>query len=249
MSHLQINDNTAFVTGANRGIGRAIVDALLTRGIAKVYAGARKVESLDDLVAQHPGRVVPVALDVTVAEQVQAAAALAGDVRILFNNAGVALGGNPTDADIVDNARQEMEVNFFAPLRLVQQFAPILTNNGGGAVVNVASVAGLTNFPFFFTYSASKAAAHSLTQGARILLAGSGIALHGVYPGPVDTDMAEDLDMDKASSADVANAILDGLEAGRDDIFPDAFAEDFGKQFQASPKASEQAIAAMVAQG
>lgn len=248
MSDTQINGNTALVTGANRGIGRAIVEALLDRGVAKVYAGARNTESLDDLVKEHGDRVVPVALDVTNDEQVKAAAALAGDTRLLVNNAGVALGGNLTDEGIVDVARKEMEVNYLAPLRLLQHFAPLLASNGGGAVVNVASVAGLTNFPFFPTYSASKAAAHSLTQATRILLKGQNISSFGVYPGPVDTDMAEDLEMDKATPQDVANAILDGIEAGREDIFPDAFADNFAQQFLASPKAAEAAIAAMVAE-
>jgi short-subunit dehydrogenase len=141
-----------------------------------------------------------------------------------------------------------MEVNYFAPLRLLQHFAPVLGSSGGAAIVNVASIAGLSNFPFYPTYSASKAAAHSLTQAARALLADQNIAVHGVYPGPVDTDMSKDIEMDKATPQNVANAILDGVEAGMADIFPDAFAVSFGEQFQASPKASEEQLAAMIAQ-
>ncbi len=248
MSETRINGNVALVTGANRGIGRAITEELLERGAAKVYAAARKPETLADLGERYGDRVVVLELDVTHADQVGSAVEKAGDIRILINNAGVAVGGGLTDEGIVDAARQEMEVNYFGPLQLLQRFAPILGGNGGGAIVNVTSIAGLSNFPFYPTYSASKAAAHSLTQAARALLAGQGTSVHGVYPGPVDTDMSKDIDMEKASPNDVANAILDGLEAGTADIFPDSFAEDFGLQFQTSPKASEEQLAAMLAQ-
>lgn len=248
MSETRIQGNVAFVTGANRGIGRAITEALLERGAEKVYAAARKPEALADLATRHGDRLVPIELDVTDADQVRAAAETAADVRILFNNAGVAVGGGLTDDGILDAARLEMEVNYFAPLHLLQRFAPILGRNGGGTIVNLSSIAGLSSFPFFPTYSASKAAAHSLTQAARALLAAQNTAVHGVYPGPVDTDMAKEIEMDKASPSDVANAILDGVESGASDIFPDAFAVGFGQQFQTSPKASEEQLAAMLAQ-
>lgn len=248
MSKKTIKGTVAFVTGANRGIGRAITEALLDRGVEKVYAAARKPEAVADLIERHGARVVAIELDVTDGDQIRAAAGVAGDVELLINNAGLAVGGGLADDDIVDAARREMEVNYFGSLRLLQRFAPILGRNGGGTVINVSSIAGLSNFPFYPTYSASKAAAHSLTQAARALLAGQGTSVHGVYPGPVDTDMSKDIDMEKASPADVAAAIVDGVESGVADIFPDAFAESFGKQFQASPKASEAELAAMVAQ-
>lgn len=247
MPEAEIKGNVALVTGANRGIGRAIVEELLARGAEKVYAGARKPEALADLSDRYGDRVVALELDVTDAGQVRAAVEQATDIGLLVNNAGVAVGGGLTDEGIVDAARQEMEVNYFAPLRLLQGFAPILGQNGGGAVVTVSSIAGLSSFPFYPTYSASKAAAHSLTQAARALLAAQNTKVHGVYPGPVDTDMSKDIDMDKASPSDVADAILDGVEAGAADIFPDSFAEGFGLQFQSSPKASEEQLAAMIA--
>ena len=166
-------------------------------------------------------------------------------MRLLINNAGVAIAtGFATSAD-VDNARQEMEVNYFGPLQLIGQLAPTLAKNGGGAIVTVGSVAGLTNLPIIPTYSASKGALHSLTQAARILLAAQGTAVFGVYAGPVDTDMSRSLQFPKAQPRDVANAILNAIEAGRTDIFPDPFAIEFGRQFEASPKAAEQQIAAM----
>jgi NAD(P)-dependent dehydrogenase (short-subunit alcohol dehydrogenase family) len=248
MPQVTINGNVAFVTGANRGIGRAITEALLARGATKVYATARRPDSLADLVELYEDRVVPLELDVTDASHVERAAARAGDAGILVNNAGVAVGGGLTDENIIDAARAEMEVNYFAPLRLLQRFAPALARNGGGAIVNVASVAGLSNFPFLPTYSASKAATHSLTQAARALLAAQNTTVFGVYPGPVDTDMSRDIDLDKARPADVAKAILDGIETGTVDIYPDSFASDFGEQFEISPKASEEQLAAMIAE-
>lgn len=241
-----IEGTVALVTGANRGIGRAITEALLDGGAAKVYGGARKLESLGDLARDSGGRLVPVRLDVTDAGHVDAVVGTAGDVRLLVNNAGVALGPDITAEDAVDKARQEMDVNYFAPLELSRRLAPALA--GGGAIVNVASVGGLTNFPSFPTYSASKAAAHSLTQGLRILLGAQGTSVFGVYPGPVDTDMARGIELDKASPRDVADAILASVAAGDEDIFPDPFAEQFGQQYAASPKASERQIAEMVAE-
>ena len=248
MSATHIEGTTALVTGANRGIGRAITEALLERGAAKVYATARDPRQLNDLVERYGDRVEAVELDVTDADRVAKVVARATDVRIVINNAGIALVQDLAEDDVVERARQEMEVNYFAPLRLVTELAPTLAHNGGGAVVNLASVAGLTNFPFFPTYSASKAAIHSLTQAIRVLLAGQETSVFGVYPGPVDTDMASDLEMDKTAPEDVASAILDAVEAGREDVFPDPFAVGFGEQFQVSPKESERQIAAMVAE-
>ncbi len=245
MKGKKIEGSVALVTGANRGIGKAITERLLERGATKVYAGARDPQALAGMKEKYGDRVVPLRLDVTDDSHINEAVSTAADVQLLVNNAGVAQGQDLTAKEIVEQARNEMEVNYFAPLNLLQQFAPALKRNGGGFVVNVSSVGGLTNFPFYPTYSASKAAIHSLTQGARMLLAARGTSVAGVYPGPVDTDMACGIDLEKATPQDVANAILDGVEAGREDIFPDPFAEHFGQQYQTSPKESERQIAAM----
>jgi len=248
MCAVRISGTTALVSGANRGIGRSITEALLERGAAKVYAGARNPAEVAEFEDRFPGRVQPLELDVTDRAQVRKAARTAGDVKLLVNNAGVALATNLTDDTVYDQARHEMEVNYFGLLDLLLRFAPTLGGNGGGAVVNIGSVASLSNFPGFPTYSASKAAVHSLTQAARMLLGGNGITIVGVYPGPVDTRLAKDIPMEKPAPREVATAILDGLEAGRQEIFPDAFAADFGKTFHASPKAAERRIAEVIAQ-
>lgn len=248
MSGRKIEGSVALVTGASRGIGRALTEALVKRGAKRVYAAARDPKTLEDLVRRHDGRVVTLRLDVTNSDQVAQVARTAGDTDLLFNNAGVVEAKGLAGEDLVERARREMEVNYLAPLRLLLGFADGLATRKG-AVINVSSVAGLTNFAFFPTYSASKAAIHSLTQGARALFAARGVSVIGIYPGPVDTDMAKEIALEKASPDSVAEAILDGIEAGSEDVFPDPFAATFGAQFESSPKASERQVAAMVAAG
>jgi NAD(P)-dependent dehydrogenase (short-subunit alcohol dehydrogenase family) len=244
MKAQRIEGAIALVTGANRGIGRALTEALLARGVRKIYATARNPDTLRDLRDE---RVVSLRLDVTDVDEIRAAGEAASDVELVFNNAGLLLATGIADSNVLDHARREMEVNYFGPLQLLHRLAPTLAWNGGGAVVNIGSAAGLTNVPFFPTYSASKAALHSLTQAARILLGAQGTSVFGVYAGPVDTDMVRGLTLPKTSPRDVALAILDGIEAGHEDIFPDPFAVDFGRRFESSPKASERQIAAMTA--
>jgi NAD(P)-dependent dehydrogenase (short-subunit alcohol dehydrogenase family) len=243
MKAQRIEGAVALVTGASRGLGQALTEALLSRGVKKVYASARDPEALRDL---HDDRLVALRLDVTDADQIRAAAEAAPDVDLVFNNAGVLLGYGIADAMVLGHARREMEVSYFGPLQLLQCMAPILAGNGGGSVVNIVSAAGLSNVAFFPTYSASKAALHSLTQAARVLLGRQGTSVFGVYAGPIDTDMVRELALPKTSPRDVAFAILHGIEAGQEDIFPDPFAVDFGRQFESSPKASERQNAAMV---
>jgi NAD(P)-dependent dehydrogenase (short-subunit alcohol dehydrogenase family) len=240
----RIEGVVALVTGANRGLGRALTEALLARGVRKVYAAARTPATLG---TPRDARLVPLTLDVTDAEQIRTAVAAVSDVALVINNAGVVLNAEIAGATVIERARQEMDVNYFGALRLLQGLAPILAKNGGGAIVNIGSAAGLSNVPLFPTYSASKAALHSLTQAARVLLGAQGTSVFGVYPGPVDTDMVRELAMPKASPRDVAQAVLDGLEAGQEDIFPDSFAQDFARQFESSPKNAERQMAAMVA--
>lgn len=248
-SELQIHGRVALVTGANRGIGRAIVEALLARGARKVYAAARKPEALAGLVAASEGRVVALRLDITNAADVHDAVAQADDVDLLVNNAGVvshAFGGFE-DAAWLDAAPQEFETNVVGTLRVSQAFAPVLARHGGGTIANVISVAGLVGIPLVLSYSSSKAALHSITQTTRQLLRGQGTFVAGVYHGPVDTDMAERLPVTKISAANVAKAILDGLEQGLEEIYPDPFAADYGDIYAVNPKGLEGRVAAMSA--
>jgi NAD(P)-dependent dehydrogenase (short-subunit alcohol dehydrogenase family) len=243
METQRIEGSVALVTGANRGLGRALTEALLIRGARKVYATARDPRAI---TIQGDARLIPLRLDVTDDDQIREVAELASDVELLINNAGVALPGGIADSTALEHARREIDVNYLGPLRLLHHLAPSLAKNGGGAVVNVGSIGGLTSLPLAPTYSGSKAALHSLTQAARALLRAQGTAVVGVYPGPVDTDMSRELAEPKASPRDVAFAILDGLDAGHEDIFPDAFAAEFARQFAASPKESERQMAATI---
>lgn len=243
---LRIEGRVALVTGANRGIGRALAEALLGRGAAKVYAAARRTDSLAGLVAQAPDRVVPLRLDVTQALQVRQAALKAGEVDLLVNNAAIlghAFAGFE-DPIWLDAARQEYETNVVGALRVSQAFAPVLARNGGGTIVNVSSVAGLVGMPPVLTYSSTKAALHSLTQSTRQMLRDQGTRVVGVYPGPVETEMAAELPLEKTSPEAVAANILDGLELGQEEIYPDPFAAAFGHTYAVDPKGVERELLA-----
>jgi len=241
MHKVPIKDLVVFVTGAGRkrGIGRALVEEAIKRGAKKVYVTARHVSQLDDLVAQFQGKVVSVELDVTNLEQIQRVAQEANDTQVLINNAGVAeLSGCIHNYD-EKTARQELEVNYFSPLHLIKAFSKNLIKNNNGAIVNVISIAGLTPSPLHVTYSASKAALHSLTQAVRREMMQYAIPVFGIYPGPIDTDMAEGIDVKKESPANVAIRVFDGMEQGVIDITTDALSDNFVSYLQKDPKAIE----------
>jgi NAD(P)-dependent dehydrogenase (short-subunit alcohol dehydrogenase family) len=183
---MNIQGAISFVTGANRGIGKADVEALVKAGASRIYATARSIESLKDIVAIAPDRIIPIALDITNPEQVNEAAQKAQDVTLLINNAGVLGAGGLFVDNSVEIAQWEMNTNYFGTLSMVRAFAPILKSNGGGAIVNILSVVSVANAPVFSSYSASKAALNSLTQGIRAELASQGTQVIGVFPGPVD---------------------------------------------------------------
>ena len=208
---MNITGKTVLVTGANRGIGRALVDEALKRGARRVYAGTRQPLTHPD------ARVTPLTLDVTNAAQIQAAVEKVASLDILINNAGVALYDDLSDRAVIE---QHLAVNLFGPYSMMQAFLPLLTRSRG-AIVNVLSVAALAPFAPIAAYSISKAAALSLTQSLRVLLAARGVRVHAVLPGPVDTDMSRGIDIPKSSAESVAQGILDGVERGDEEIFPD----------------------------
>jgi len=210
---MQLHNTIAFVTGANRGIGRAIVTALLARGAKKVYAASRTPTAYDD------PRVVPVTLDITDPAQVHAAASSASDTRLLVNNAGVLASLSVLTAEPAQLQR-DLDVNVHGPLAVVRAFAPQLIANRG-AIANVLSVVALANMPPVGGYSASKAAAWSITQALRGELGPKGVRVHAVFPGPVETEMSKGIDLPKTPADEVARAILDGIEKDALDIAPD----------------------------
>ncbi|UUX50723.1 SDR family oxidoreductase [Nisaea acidiphila] len=235
----KLNGTTALVTGANRGIGKAFVEALIEAGASRIYAGARKPETLDALVAAHGDRVVPVTLDVTRPEQVRTAAEELTDISVLINNAGIARFEGLVAPGDSEAARAEMETNYFGLLNMVQAFAPVLKANGGGAIVNLASIVSHFSFPGAGSYSASKAAVHSLTQGIRGELRAQGTLVVGVYPGPIDTDMGAAIEMEKTPPSEVAKAVLAAVDAGTEDVYPDLMSQEMHRSYWADPKAFE----------
>jgi len=244
MSGVSIKDKVVLVSGSNRGIGKSFAVQALKMGAKKVYAAARDESKLTELVTKYGDKIVPITLDVTNQDQVTAAAAAADDVEVLINNSGVASGGQIVAKSGESGKRLEMEVNYFGIMKMCVAFAPILKANGGGAIVNILSVSGLSSFAFAPGYSASKAAGRSLTQALRVELAQQDTLVSGVFPGPVDTDMAKGIPMDKVSPDSVAIHVYEEIAKGSEDIYPDPFAVQFAASVQADFKAVEKANAA-----
>jgi NAD(P)-dependent dehydrogenase (short-subunit alcohol dehydrogenase family) len=208
---MKIENKTILITGANRGIGRALVNEALKRGAKKVYAGTRGTLQHAD------SRVVPLTLDVTNPSQIQRAVDEVGDLDVLINNAGVAIYDDLSDLEVVE---RHLAVNFLGVLKMTNAFLPALRRSKG-AILNNLSLAGLAPLPVIPSYSISKAATFNLTQSLGALLAGEGIAVHAVVLGPVDTDMNRGFEIPKASPEAAAAGIFDGMERGEEDIFPD----------------------------
>lgn len=209
---VSIQGSTVVVTGGQRGLGKAIVEEVLQRGAAKVYATARAPRPSDD------PRVVSLALDVTDAESVAALADNARDAQIVFNNAGI-VGGHSLLGSDIEEIREVFETNYFGALRVAKAFAPILADNGGGALVDIHSV--LSWLGGYGAYGASKAALWSATNSLRIELESQGTLVTGVHLGFTDTDMIADIDAPKNDPRDVARAIVDGVESGAAEVLAD----------------------------
>ena len=235
---MTIEDKVVLVTGANRGIGQALVEEALRRGARRVYAGTRQP------LAHPDERVTALMLDVTNAAQIQAAVEAVESLDILINNAGVALYDDLSDRATIE---QHLAVNLFGTYAVTQAFLPLLTQSRG-AIVNGLSLAAFASLPIIPAYSISKAASFSLSQSLRALLAGQGVSVHSVMTGPTDTEMSRGLDVPKASPESVARAIFDGVENGEEDIFPDPMSQSMAESWRGgAAKAMERQNASLVA--
>lgn len=244
MKTFDVKNKIALVTGSNRGIGRAFVEELVARGAKKVYAAVRDSSRFAEMKSIAPDVVEPILLDVTRMEDVREAQKTIAELDLLVNNAGVI---NPSLCGVENAAeisRIEMETNFFGTVQITLALLPMLKHSRG-ALVNISSIAGISNFLSIGPYSASKAAVHSYTQGLRTELAKDGVLVTGVYPGPIETRMTEQMQLDKAPPSQVAQRTLDGLAQGLTDVFPDSFSEAMFDTFLQSPAALEQAFAQM----
>jgi NAD(P)-dependent dehydrogenase (short-subunit alcohol dehydrogenase family) len=236
---MKVADSMVLVTGANRGLGKALVEEALRRGAKRVYAGARQPFGHADR------RVTPLTLDITNAAQIRAAVETVASLDILINNAGISLLNDLSDRTALERL---LAVNLFGTYEVTQAFLPSLTRSRG-AIVNVLSLASLAAVPFDSLYSISKAAAFSLSQSLRALLAGRGVSVHTVLPGPIDTDMARNLEVPKASPQSAARAILDGVEKEDEEIFPDPMSGAIAEGWRSSAvKALQRQFAAYVEQ-
>ncbi|MBB5192828.1 NAD(P)-dependent dehydrogenase (short-subunit alcohol dehydrogenase family) [Silvimonas terrae] len=226
---MKLENAVVLITGANRGLGLAFAKAALARGARKVYAAAR-----DPATVTLPG-VIPVKLDVTSDTDVAALAAEFKDVTVLVNNAGIAQMTGFLDDNGVESARQQMETNYYGPLRLTRAFAGTLAANGGGAILNVLSVVSWINSPMMAGYSASKSAAWSLTNGLRHALRAQGTQVLGLHMGFVDTDLTQGIDAPKTAPEVIVARAYDALEAGADEVLGDEITEQVKAGLSATP--------------
>ncbi|MTI63920.1 SDR family oxidoreductase [Methylophaga sp.] len=229
-----INYKVALVTGANRGIGRAIVEAFLQHGVRKVYLGVRDLDSVAELEQQYADKVTPIHIDLSRPSTIISAAANAQDVDIVVNNAGILKNASPLQPESIDALETQMDINVAGLLRMAQAFAPVLKANGGGAFVQLNSIASLRSFPAFATYAASKAAAYSITQALRHDMAEQKTVVLSVHPGPIATDMADNaglIDVAEPPSL-VAEGIIEALKKGECHLFPDTMAKALWQEYE-----------------
>lgn len=243
---MQMRDSIALVTGANRGIGRGFVEALLERGARRVYATARDPATLTALLAgswaAHATRIVPLELDVCDADEVAAAAKRASDCTLLVNNGGVAAMSGFLAPPSLDGARHEMEVNFWGQLATIRAFAPALARNGGGAIVQILSVGAITCFPAVGSYCASKFAAHAMTKGVRAELAAAGTHVMAVFSGAIESDMSRNTPGPKISALTHAHQCLAACESGVEEFDPDFKAQQIRAAFTRDPLAFDRGL-------
>lgn len=236
---MQVAGAHVLVTGANRGLGKALVKAFVQRGAARIYAAGRDRAALEEAFDDQPS-VVPVIMDITDDISVAQAARTRTDVSIVVNNAGIVTHARLIGAASLAEARLEMDTNFWGMLRVCRAFAPALRKNGGGAIVNILSMGALASMPFVGSYCASKAAALSMTQAIRGELAAQGTLVTGVIAGPIQTDMAREHEKEGRYPPEMlAAAIIDGIEAGAQTVFPDPKSREIGETWLRDPRAVE----------
>src|SRR5262245_24450939 len=236
---MNIENKTVLITGANRGIGRALVNEALRLGAKRVYAGTRGTLQNAD------ARVTPLTLDVTSVSQIQRAVEKVDTLDVLINNAGIALYDDLSNPDVIE---QHLAVNLLGMFKVTHAFLPPLRRSKG-AIINNLSLAGLAPLPIIPAYSMSKAAASNMTQSLRALLASQCVTVHAVFLGPIDTDMNRGFDIPKASAESAAQGIFDGLENGEEDIFPDPASQSIAETWRTgAAKALERQFAAFVPQ-
>lgn len=235
---MKIKGCIALVTGANRGLGSFFVEALLTAGAAKVFAGARDPTTISNT------RAISIKLDITDSAQILTAATTCNDVTLLINNAGVLLNSPMLAEGSADAMQREFDVNVFGTLNMVRSFAPVLAANGGGAIVNMLSITSWITSPLIATYSASKHAELVVTNAARIQLKAQGTQVLGVYAGYIDTEMADQIDAVKSNPADVAARTLESVEAGIDHVLADVRAREIWRARSSDPAGLEAAMQA-----
>jgi NAD(P)-dependent dehydrogenase (short-subunit alcohol dehydrogenase family) len=227
-----ISNKTALITGANRGIGKAIVETFLQHGAKRIYVGVRSLDKAADLVDAHGDKVIPIAIDYEQPDTITAAAQIAHDVEVVVSNAGVLIGANVMAPDVIEQFQTELNINVYGLLRMAHAFAPVLKANGGGAFVQINSIASLHSAPHFATYAGSKAAAYSFTQALRPVFEDQGTATLSVHPGPIDTDMAAASGLtDTDPPSVVSEGIVAALKAGDFHNFPDRMAKDFERAY------------------
>ena len=240
---MNVKGCTALVTGSNRGFGRALVQALLDAGAAKVYASARNPASLQPLVAASGGRVVTLTLDITRDDHVAAAVTACSDVTLLFNNAGINRHQGVLAAATLDDAKAEMTSNYFGTLTMCRAFAPVLKANGGGAIVNVLSILAKATIPAMASACASKAAALRMTEGVRAELAAQGTLVVALMTGAMDTDMERDFQGPKSAPAEVAAALIEEIDQGKEEVYHGPMPEWINGALKEDAKTMEKELA------
>jgi len=235
---VKIKGRTVLVTGANRGIGKALTEGFLEHGAKKVYAGVRDPSSAADLLDKHAGRVTSVTLDITNSAAVDEAARVATDVEIVVNNAGVLRLVDPLDPSVFDALAFELNVNLLGLLRIAQAFAPILKENGGGALVQLNSIASLQASSAAASYSASKAAAYSMTQALREALVDQGTHVVSVHPGPITSGMAQNAGLAEIAEPPelVVEEVIAALSEERFHSFPGTMAQEYAHAYSSFAK-------------